>query len=243
MKTVQPIRSITQIKQIEKILKSQSIRDYMLFRLGINSGLRISDILNLKAKDLRNKEYFVLKEQKTGKMQRLKIQSTLKMELDEYLKDMDDEDYVIGSKKYTPTLTISTKIKNESGKSKSVKQKIENTSNNSPLQRMQAWRILNDVARKVGITDPIGCHTMRKSFGYRVYSMCKDITIVQKLLNHSSPQVTLRYIGIIQEDLDAIIDQLNFDYDDINEEENTKINKLNKSNTKTKKSKSVKLAG
>ncbi|NMA32569.1 MAG: tyrosine-type recombinase/integrase, partial [Alphaproteobacteria bacterium] len=70
MKTVQPIRSIEQIKQIEKILKSQSMRDYMLFRLGINSGLRISDILKLKVKDLRNQDYFILKEQKTGKTQR-----------------------------------------------------------------------------------------------------------------------------------------------------------------------------
>lgn len=233
MNTVQPIRSIKQIKQMEQVLKSQSMRDYMLFRLGINSGLRISDILKLKAKDLRGQTYFILKEQKTGKSQRLKIQSQLKKELDEYLNSMDDEDYIIGSQKYTPTITVSVKVKDEDGKVKKVKQKVKNTSNNSPLQRMQAWRILNDAASKVGIKDPIGCHTMRKTFGYRVFKMCNDITIVQKLLNHSSPQVTLRYIGIIQEDLDEIMDRLQFDFDvdDVNIK------------SKTNKSKSRKLVG
>ncbi len=212
MNTVQPIRSLTQIHKMENILKSQSLRDYMLFRLGINSGLRISDILKLKVKDIRNQDYFILKEQKTGKTQRIKIQSTLKKELDEYIKDMNDEDYIIGSQKYTSTFTISTKVKNEAGKTTRIKQQIENTSNNSPLQRMQAWRILNDAASKVGIKDPIGCHTMRKTFGYFMYLHAnKDITIVQKFLNHSSPSVTLRYIGITQSDMDDLIDSFDFD--------------------------------
>jgi integrase len=179
MKTVQPIRSIEQIKQIEKILKSQSMRDYILFRLGINSGLRISDILKLKAKDLRNQDYFILKEQKTGKTQRIKIQPTFKKELDQYLKNMDDCEYLFQSKK----------------------------GDNQPIQRMQAWRILNDVARKVGIKGEIGTHSLRKTFGYHMYKHCKgDVTIVQKFLNHSSPSVTLRYIGITQDSMDDLID-------------------------------------
>ena len=48
MEIVQPIRDINKIRQIESLLKSQSHRDYMLFILGINSGLRISDILQTK---------------------------------------------------------------------------------------------------------------------------------------------------------------------------------------------------
>lgn len=238
MNTVQPIRSIKQIKQMEQVLKSQSMRDYMLFRLGINSGLRISDILKLKAKDLRNQDYFVLKEQKTGKMQRLKIQSQLKKEIDEYIKDMNDEDYIISSKKHRDTLTITTKVKNEKGKMRNVKQEVKNISNNSPLQRMQAWRILNDAAREVGITDPIGCHTMRKSFGYHIYlSNDKDITLVQKLLNHSSPSVTLRYIGIVQEDLDLVLDNFTCFDDGYEDDEEVKVNK-SKSKGKNKNVKS-----
>jgi integrase len=79
--------------------------------------------------------------------------------------------------------------------------------NNQPIQRMQAWRILNDVARKVGIKGEIGTHSLRKTFGYHMYKHCKgDVTIVQKFLNHSSPSVTLRYIGITQDSMDDLID-------------------------------------
>lgn len=196
MKTVQPIRSLSQIKQIEKILKSQSTRDYMLFRLGINSGLRISDILSLKAKDLRNQDYFNLKEQKTGKTQRIKIQPKLKEELNQYLQNLKDDEYLFQSQKGI----------------------------NQPIQRMQAYRIINDVARKVGIKDQIGCHTMRKTFGYHMYIHAnKDITIVQKFLNHSSPSVTLRYIGITQDNMDDLIDSFSFDFD---EKPKSKKNKM-----------------
>ena len=58
MNTVQPIRDLTKIKKIESILKKQNYRNYILFRLGIYSGLRISDILKLKVKDVRNQDYF-----------------------------------------------------------------------------------------------------------------------------------------------------------------------------------------
>ena len=183
MQIVQPIRDIKKINQIEKILKKQNMRDYMLFRIGINSGLRISDILKLKVKDLRNQTHFTLREQKTGKPQKLKIQPTLKKEIDEYIKDMDDEDYIFKSQK----------------------------GNNSPIQRMQAWRILNKAANQVGINGEIGCHTLRKTFGYHFYKYTGgDIVILQKIFNHSSPQITLRYIGILQDQIDELID--GFDY-------------------------------
>ena len=184
MNTVQPIRDINKIRKIEEILKSQSQRDYILFKLGINSGLRISDILNLKAINLRNQTHFILKEQKTGKSQKLKINPSFKVELDQYLSTLEDDEYLFQSQK----------------------------GNNQPIQRMQAWRILNDVAKKVGIKSEVGCHTLRKTFGYWIYhNTNKDITIVQKLLNHSSPHVTLRYIGITQENLDEVIDNLDWD--------------------------------
>ena len=233
MNTVQPIRSISQIQQIEQILKSQSDRDYILFRLGINSGLRISDILKMKVKDIKNQSYFILKEQKTGKSQRLKIQPKLKQELDKYIKGMDDEDYLIGSRKYKDKLTITIKAKDKDNKIKNIKQKIDNISNNSPIERMQAYRILNDAANEVGIEEPIGCHSLRKTFGYWMFKMCNDITMVQKFLNHSSPQVTLRYIGITQDSMDDLI--MSFDFDTFTDDKDKSIN--NKNNKKVSNSK------
>jgi integrase len=206
MNTVQPIRSLEKIKEIEIVLKSQSMRNYILFRLGIYSGLRISDILKLKVKDLRNQDYFILKEKKTGKPKRLLIQPELKIELNNYIKDMDDEDFVIGSREYKDTIIITTKVKNENGKYRNVEQKIKNIASNSPLNRAQAWNILNDVAKKVGITESIGTHSLRKTFSYWLYHYSnKDISLIQKMLNHSSPQMTLRYIGILDDQIDNMI--------------------------------------
>ena len=72
------------------------------------------------------------------------------------------------------------------------------------LLRQQAYRILNDVARLVGIKDKIGTHTLRKTFGYHAYNNGYDIAIIQKLFNHSSPSITLRYIGITQDEMDDV---------------------------------------
>lgn len=72
------------------------------------------------------------------------------------------------------------------------------------LQRAQAWKVINDAAKAVGITGHIGTHTLRKTFAYHAYKQGKDIVQIQKLLNHSSPAVTLAYIGITQEEQDEI---------------------------------------
>ena len=60
------------------------------------------------------------------------------------------------------------------------------------------------IIRSMGIKEKIGTHTLRKTFGYHAYIKTKNIALIQKLLNHSSPSVTLRYIGITQDDLDNV---------------------------------------
>jgi len=56
MEYVEPIRNRKTIDDIKKILKATNLRDYCLFTLGINSGLRICDLLNLKIKDVMDKK-------------------------------------------------------------------------------------------------------------------------------------------------------------------------------------------
>ncbi|HNW16740.1 MAG TPA: tyrosine-type recombinase/integrase, partial [bacterium] len=75
-----------------------------------------------------------------------------------------------------------------------------------PLTRVSAWRILNSAAREVGL-EGIGTHTMRKTFGFHYYRMSKDIAMLQKIFNHSSPAVTLRYIGITQDAIDESLEK------------------------------------
>ncbi|MBD0379578.1 site-specific integrase [Paenibacillus sedimenti] len=176
MNIVQPIRDKNKIEEIKDRLRHQSLRDEFLFTLGINSGLRISDLLPLRVCDVRAKTHIMIKEKKTGKEKRFKINSNLRTIIDDYIRRMDDVEYLFPSNK--------TGI---------------------PIRREQAYRILNNVAREVGLED-IGCHTMRKSFGFWFYQKTKDIALLQELFNHSAPCVTLRYIGINQDIMDKAID-------------------------------------
>ena len=181
MEFVQPIRNLKQIETIKKLLKQQNSRDYCLFTVGINSGLRISDLLNLTVNDViengKIKNRIRLREKKTNKFKDFPLSDNSKLALREYLKSRDY--------KLNEPLFISRK-------------------NKGFLLRQQAYKIINDVAKSIGIKDKIGTHTLRKTFGYHAYNNGYDITLIQKLFNHSTPAITLRYIGITQEELDDV---------------------------------------
>lgn len=72
MRAVSPLRNMNEIELLKMYLKKKSIRDYTLFIIGINSNLRISDILSLKMEDIYTKnkinEYIEIREQKTNKI-------------------------------------------------------------------------------------------------------------------------------------------------------------------------------
>lgn len=181
MEFVQPIRDVKQIDTIKKLLKLRSLRDYCLFVLGINSGLRISDLLKLKISDVSEKgkitDRIRLREKKTNKCKDFPLSNSTKSALKEYLKTREYSE--------NEPLFISRK-------------------NKGFLLRQQAYKIINDVAKSVGIKEKIGTHTLRKTFGYHAYNNGYDITLIQKLFNHSSPSVTLRYIGITQDEMDDV---------------------------------------
>jgi len=181
MEIVEPIRNKKQIESLKRYLRGQNIRDYLLFVLGINSGLRISDLLKLTIEDVRDQERISIREQKTGKMKDFPISETCKKAINEYLK-------------VTNITTGALFISRKGGK---------------PITRVQAYRILNEGAKIIGITDSIGTHTLRKTFGYHAYVNGTDITRIQKLLNHSTPSVTLSYIGITKQELDNVYISLN----------------------------------
>ena len=170
--TVEPIRSKQQIKQVEEYLAKKSKRNRFLFVLGTNSGLRVSDILNLNVSDVRNKTHIDIKKQKTNKFKKFPINDKLKKLIQEFIKNKEDDE----------PLFLSQKQKR--------------------LDRSQAYRMLNEACKAVGITVNIGTHSMRKSFGYHHYKQFKDVAMLQMIFNHSNPKITLRYIGIEQDEID-----------------------------------------
>ena len=173
MEFVDPIKKIDQINAIKIILKKQSYRDLLLFSLGINTGISISDLLSLKVEDVWKdtgvKEYLIIHDEKTGKTQEFYLNNQVKMVLENYFafSNLVQSDYLFKSKK-----------------------------NNLPITRQQAYRIINQAAKVAGIEGRIGTHTLRKTFGYHAYRKGIAISILMSILHHQSPTETLNYIGI-----------------------------------------------
>ncbi|GGM23934.1 hypothetical protein GCM10011351_07150 [Paraliobacillus quinghaiensis] len=176
MQTVQPIRDKHLIEAMKAELHKTSYRNYFLFIMGLNTGLRISDLLPLRVMDVRGKSHIVMKETKTRKNKRFLINIELRNIILDYTKDMNDEDYLFPSNK-----------------------------TDLPLQRVQAYKVLNRAAQNVGIKD-FGTHSMRKTFGFWHYTINKNVALLQDIFNHSSPDITLRYIGINQDIVDKSLE-------------------------------------
>ncbi len=177
MNTVQPIRDRDLVNAIGRELKQDSERNYLIFMIGIYTGLRISDILLLKVSEVK-RQYINIRAQKTGKETRILINSTLKEAINDYLNtvDLKPDEYLFKSrvKKY------------------------------KPIGRVQVYNILNDVAKKFNLTE-IGTHTLRKTFGYWHYKQFRDSVLLQTIFGHSSEDVTKRYIGINQDTMDTTL--------------------------------------
>ena len=171
MATVEPLRKISDIKKVEIILEKQNYRNLALFDFGINLGLRISDLLNLDVKDVKNKKYIELTEQKTKKKKKILINTKLSLIIKNFTQN------------------------------RALEEPLFKNSDNERLSRVSAYRIINSACKTANIEVNIGTHTLRKTFGYHHYKKFKDIALLQKIFNHSNPQVTLRYIGIEQDEI------------------------------------------
>lgn len=181
MNTVEPIRDLNLVYDIADYLKVRNERDYVLFMFGIYSGLRISDILKFRVRDIRDKEYICIREQKTEKEKKFPINDELKPILNKFIVNKKDYEYMFKSPQ----------------------------GNNKPITRQQAYNILRDAGEAFGLS-AIGTHTLRKTFGYHMYQQTKDAVTIKEILNHSDISVTLRYIGINQDMKDSTMKRLSF---------------------------------
>lgn len=176
MEYVEPIRDIAKIKEIKNILLKKSLRDYTLFVLGINTGLRSSELLSLKISEVYDFDRDCVKEFLCPESRKGKAYS------DFYLNDQVKE-------------ALSTYIKNTSFSSSDFLFKSAKNYS-SPITRQQAYRIILQAVRDAGIEDKIGTHTLRKTFGYHAYRKGVAISLLQKIFHHTTKAETLAYIGV-----------------------------------------------
>ena len=191
MSTTRPIRTKEEIKQLKNCcLNHGNFRNYVLLTLGLNTALRISDILSLRWCDVYHfeQEHFyyelVIREQKTKKETRIPLNRTVLLTLEHYKeleKEVCREDYLIH-----PSYNRKTAI-----------------------SRVQAYRIIKDLSIEAGLERPISCHSLRKTFGYQAWKSGAEPVLLMSIYNHSSYSITKRYLGIEQEDKNKLFFKIN----------------------------------
>lgn len=186
MISVDPIREEKKIQAMKKyLLGSGNLRNYAMVVLGLNTALRISDILDVtwkKIYDFNNEKFreeVNLTEMKTKKSKKLKLNKTATEALTLYFNSLNNpgmDDYVFMSRE----------------------------GENKPITRQMAYDIIKDAADAVGIKGNIACHSLRKTFGYWSAKKGVPIHILMALYNHSSERTTKIYLGITQDDLNEV---------------------------------------
>lgn len=167
--TVEPIRDLKLIKDIYEYLKVRNYRDYIIFFFGVNTGLRISDILKLKTYDVKDTAYIYLREKKTKKERKIPLFPYVKNELETYMVKYNVQGFLF-------------------------KGRYRDTN----LCRERFWQIMKQVEREFDLRK-LGTHTLRKTFGYHFYKQTNDIVTLMAIFNHREAVTTIRYIGMSQD--------------------------------------------
>lgn len=194
MNFVQPIRDRKKIAQIKNLLRGQKrFRDLLLFVIGINSALRISDLLQLRTGHFlddhgRIKRRFWIKEQKRGKRQEVVINDSIRTTLNEYLVAYPDV-----AKSPENCLFFSSK----------------NEDYSHSIKRGQSWKLITSICQDVGLLGEFGTHSLRKTWGYHARMSGVDLALIMHKLNHESIVYTRRYLGITDDELQAVVERLN----------------------------------
>ena len=200
-----PIKSMDDIMRISRYLISKGrYRDNMMFIVGINFGLRISDLRMLRFSNIINnnltfKDKFPVFEKKTRNTRKRKknryitINNAVREAVTLYLENTDRKvemnDYMFIS---------------ESNRGKNL---------GEPIQIRSVNQIFEKLANELGLNIHFSTHSLRKTFCYHQMLMSRNdprkLLLLQKMLGHSSPAQTLDYIGITEDEMEEAYLRLN----------------------------------
>lgn len=191
MQKTQPIKDITDVRRLKQYyLDRQQIRNYTLVTLGMNTSLRIGDLLLLKWENVYDfhsrcfHRHLKVLEQKTGKSTTIALNREALLALNhlkESLYPLSEGDYIFKSRE----------------------------GNNRPISRIQAFRIIKNAASELHLEGTISCHSLRKTFGYHAWKKGIPPAVIMMIYNHSSLEITKRYLSIDQDDKDQVFLELN----------------------------------
>lgn len=210
--TSEPIKSIEDINRITQYLIDQKRwRDNMLFIVGINFGLRVSDLVSLRFSHIINpnftfKDKFPILEKKTKNTRKVKknryltINTAVIEAVTLYLEN-------------TPGVKLSDYMFRSESTGGNYSEDNQDNKENRPLSRSSVDRILKGIANDLNLNCKVSTHTLRKTFAYHQMVMSgnssRKLLVLQKMFNHSSAAQTLEYIGITSEEIDEAYKALN----------------------------------
>ncbi|WP_188208303.1 tyrosine-type recombinase/integrase [Alkalibacillus aidingensis] len=180
---IEPIKDINTIRQIEQeLLKNRhGSRDHLLFKSFLNLGLRVTDILNLKVKDV-SESSSVSHSEILFDSKKIRINKEMQELFENYIFEMNlsENDYLF----YSPH------------------------QNKDRLERTSAFKIIQKAAENVGL-ERLSGHALRKTFGYFAYQNGVPLNVLSEIFNHANVYVTKRYIGLdTQEDINEVYDKV-----------------------------------
>ena len=186
MGTTQPIRTKEELKKFTDYYKTSknNPRNYALIVFGLHTALRISDILEIRWKEVYDfdrqtfQKYLGLKEHKTGKYTNIALNPHI-IEALLVLKEQTtpEPEHCLFCKSTMPDV---------------------------PLSRSQAYRIVKEASENSLHKSNISCHSLRKTFGYHAWKQGTQPALLMDIFNHSSYQITKRYLGIGQDEKDSV---------------------------------------
>lgn len=190
--TVSPIKDMRMVNRFLAVANDHDAHTreggvswYLLVMLGFNTALRIGDLCQLRVQDVLGRERVRVIAEKTEKQTNIKLQTAAQRAVAGLLRGKNPEDWVLCSR-----------------------QKSRKDGHGKPISRQRAYAIVQEIARRAGFEEKVGCHTLRKTFAWQYYQTSGDLAELQKVLNHSSQEATLHYLGLDQQKIDETIDKM-----------------------------------
>lgn len=171
--TMQPLRDKKLIDEMKSwLLKNKDYKYYFFFTLGLNCGLRVSDLVTLRVSDVKNKSFLVTRVKKTGRELRIPLNPYIQQEIAKYVAGKKETDCLFPSR----------------------------VGHNKPITRQAASDVMTDLKKAFDLDD-FNNHSMRKTFAYWYFKQNKDVYFLMKLFGHKTQEQTLDYIGILEDEI------------------------------------------
>lgn len=167
---------VISIRDIKKLFEvTTNLKHNTMLKLCYGMGLRVSEIVSIKIKDIDSERMQVFIERAKGKKDRyVNLPESILLQMREYFKEFKPKVYL---------------FEGQFGGMYSVR---------------SAQQVFSDALEKAKINKTVGIHGLRHSYATHLMENGTDVMFIQKLLGHSDIKTTLRYVHVSKKDIKNI---------------------------------------